>query len=192
MTYNRLYVSNLSAQATASSLQHCFAPYGEVRNVELVAERHGSGAPSAFVTMATTQGAERAERELSGSRLDGRSLAIVGAGISVAYPPDRQRGRNPEPEQGTKVAITQQFRSRIGMVYELSCAAEQLTVRTFYPPADAPADWRVEASAKSSGSVGSASGATRKLAFDALVSTWTAEELDWPRIAEALRNVRAI
>lgn len=193
MSYNRLYVSNLSVDASALELERCFATYGDVRHVELVAERHGGGSSSAFVVMGTTASAERAERGLNGTQQAGRSMMVMSAGRSADYPPDPQRGpRAKVPETQPKVAVTQQFRSRTGMVYEVACGAEQLTFCVLRRPEDSSGDWHIEASAKATEGVSTATGPTRQVAFDTLARSWMTRELDWPGIELVLKSVRAL
>ncbi len=83
---NRLYVGNLSFQASSESLRETFSAAGEVSEVQIVMDRDtGRSRGFAFVTMGTTQGAQKAIAELNGALLDGRSLRVNEA-------EERQRG----------------------------------------------------------------------------------------------------
>lgn len=73
----RLYVGNLSFDATAEDLREIFTPSGRVEDAIIVA-RPGGGRPRGFgfVTMATETDAEEAIRQLDGLMLAGRALKI--------------------------------------------------------------------------------------------------------------------
>jgi cold-inducible RNA-binding protein len=74
---NRLYVGNLSHDATAEELRATFAQFGEVTDVQLVIDRY-SGRPRgfAFITMATAQQAAQAAAKMNGVTIDGRPLRV--------------------------------------------------------------------------------------------------------------------
>ena len=80
MTGARLFVGNLSHDATEESVRAAFAPLGDVRDVHVVIDRY-SGRPRgfAFVTMGSADDAARAIRELNGRLVDGRPLRVNGA-----------------------------------------------------------------------------------------------------------------
>lgn len=73
----KLYVGNLSPDATAESLERLFAGHGEVRSVELITDRD-TGKPKgfAFVAMNDNQGARDARAALNGLEIDGRHLTV--------------------------------------------------------------------------------------------------------------------
>ena len=73
----KLYVGNLSYDATENDLQDLFAQYGPVTEVNLVVDRM-SGRPRgfAFVTMATSEGAQGAIASLNGTQWEGRPLTV--------------------------------------------------------------------------------------------------------------------
>jgi len=73
----KLFVGNLSFNATENQLQDLFAAYGPVTEVDLIMDRF-SGKPRgfAFVTMETKEGAEAAIQGLHGKDLDGRALTV--------------------------------------------------------------------------------------------------------------------
>lgn len=74
---NRLYVGNLSFQATSESVRAAFAHLGEVAEVHLVTDREtGQSRGFAFVTMGTQEQASNAIREMHGALLDGRALKV--------------------------------------------------------------------------------------------------------------------
>jgi RNA recognition motif-containing protein len=74
---HRLFVGNLSFDATTDSLREIFAQAGEVAEVAIITDRD-SGRPRGFgfVTMASAEGAQKAIAELNGATLDGRQLRV--------------------------------------------------------------------------------------------------------------------
>ena len=101
------------------------------------------------------------------------------------------------------IRITQQFRSRDAMVYDLRGAAGRLTLRvTGHGGDDGPPDeWRIEASTSSSPDqvVVTERGATRAEALRAVGRSWNEKLLagnlpsfDWESVAHAMAAVRAI
>jgi RNA recognition motif-containing protein len=74
---NRLYVGNLSFNATSDSVRAAFADLGEVTDVHVVTDREtGRSRGFAFVTMATDQLAQSAIQSMNGALLDGRPLKV--------------------------------------------------------------------------------------------------------------------
>jgi len=74
---NRLYVGNLSFNATAESLRANFAEFGEVTDVHLVADREtGQSRGFGFVTMGSASEAAKAIDQMNGAMVDGRSLKV--------------------------------------------------------------------------------------------------------------------
>ena len=100
------------------------------------------------------------------------------------------------------VRITQQFRERNNMTYELDCSGTPLVVRVFFPAvgADTDASWRIEACAGHplQAVTAGASGLSRAEAFQSIARDWhlampsAASDLDWNGIARVLAAVRAI
>jgi hypothetical protein len=101
------------------------------------------------------------------------------------------------------VRITQQFRARDAMVYDLRGSAGRLTLRiTGRGGADGPpTEWRIEASTSSSPDavVVAEGGATRAEALRAVGRSWNEKRLgnnlpsfDWESVARAMAAVRAI
>jgi RNA recognition motif-containing protein len=73
----RLYVGNLSFNATSDSVREAFTQSGEVTDVHLVTDREtGRSRGFAFVTMGTPQAAATAISSMNGSLLDGRPLRV--------------------------------------------------------------------------------------------------------------------
>jgi RNA recognition motif-containing protein len=80
VTTERLYVGNLSYDATESDLFELFNGVGQVRNAEVVVNNHTQRSKGfAFVTMATVDEARRAVAELHGKEFMGRPLQVNGA-----------------------------------------------------------------------------------------------------------------
>jgi RNA recognition motif-containing protein len=74
---NRLYVGNLSFNATADSVREWFASCGAVTDVHVVTDREsGRSRGFAFVTMGTDAEAQKAIAETNGAMMDGRSLRV--------------------------------------------------------------------------------------------------------------------
>lgn len=73
----KLYVGNLSFDATENDLQDLFSPHGPVAEVNLVQDREtGKARGFAFVTMATEEGAAAAVQALNGKDWKGRALTV--------------------------------------------------------------------------------------------------------------------
>ena len=73
----RLYVGNLSFEATGDDLNEIFSQTGEVAEA-IIVTRPGGGRPRGFgfVTMADEQDAAEAIRQLNGQELGGRPLRV--------------------------------------------------------------------------------------------------------------------
>tara|TARA_Y200000002_G_scaffold340152_1_gene310531 strand:- start:78 stop:335 length:258 start_codon:yes stop_codon:yes gene_type:complete len=73
----RLYVGNLSFEATGDDLNEIFSQTGEVEEA-IIVFRPGGGRPRGFgfVTMADEQDAAEAIRQLDGQELGGRPLRV--------------------------------------------------------------------------------------------------------------------
>lgn len=92
----RIYVGNLSFDATESDLFELFAGVGTVQNVEVVSNRHTQKSKGfAFVQMLTIDEARRAVAELHDKEYLGRKLVVSGAKAADERRGDRQR----QPEQ---------------------------------------------------------------------------------------------
>jgi len=80
VTSPRLYVGNLSFDATESDLFELFNGVGHVQNAEVVSYRHNQRSKGfAFVQMQTTEEAKRAVQELHDKEFLGRRLVVSGA-----------------------------------------------------------------------------------------------------------------
>ena len=76
----RLYVGNLSFDATESDLFDLFNGVGHVHNAEVVSYRHNQRSKGfAFVQMQTIEEAKRAVEELHDKEFLGRKLVVSGA-----------------------------------------------------------------------------------------------------------------
>src|SRR5207247_7686917 len=73
----KLFVGNLSFNATQNQLQDLFAAHGNVIEVDVIMDKF-SGRPRGFgfVTMETKEAAEAAVQALNGKDLDGRALTV--------------------------------------------------------------------------------------------------------------------
>lgn len=81
MTGSKLYVGNISYDATSEDLKGFFAVCGNVVEA-IVIERKGFG----FVTMGSPEEAEKAKTELNGKEFQGRTIKV-----DEARPP-REKG----------------------------------------------------------------------------------------------------
>jgi RNA recognition motif-containing protein len=80
VTSPRLYLGNLSFDATESDLFELFSGVGQVQNVELVANRETHRSKGfGFVQMTTLEEAKRAVDELHDKEYMGRKLVVSGA-----------------------------------------------------------------------------------------------------------------
>jgi RNA recognition motif-containing protein len=80
VTSPRLYVGNLSFDATESDLFELFNGVGHVQNAEVVSYRHNQRSKGfAFVQMQTIEEAQRAVQELHDKEFLGRRLVVSGA-----------------------------------------------------------------------------------------------------------------
>jgi RNA recognition motif-containing protein len=84
---SRLYVGNLSYEASDESLRSAFAQFGEVVDVHVVVDRY-SGRPRgfAFVSMATAEQAALALAQMNGAMFEGRPLKVNEAAGSRPQP----------------------------------------------------------------------------------------------------------
>jgi hypothetical protein len=106
-----------------------------------------------------------------------------------------------EPRKEAAAQITNQFRRRDAMVYDLSCQGTHLTISL--TPAGAgeeASEWRAEAHARQATERPTVfgTGTTRGEALTEVARAWTAKNgawgfpaLDWEAVATALRAVRA-
>jgi RNA recognition motif-containing protein len=87
VTSPRLYVGNLSFEATESDLFELFNGVGHVQNAEVVTYRHNQRSKGfAFVSMQTVDEAKRAVDELHDKEFLGRKLVVSGAKSSEHLP----------------------------------------------------------------------------------------------------------
>jgi RNA recognition motif-containing protein len=87
VTTPRLYVGNLSFEATESDLFELFNGVGKVQNAEVVTYKHNQRSKGfAFVQMLTVEEAQRAVTELHDKEFLGRKLVVSGAKSSDHQP----------------------------------------------------------------------------------------------------------
>src|SRR5215510_4586515 len=86
----KLFVGNLSFNATENQLQDLFAAHGNVIEVDIIMDKF-SGRPRgfAFVTMETKEAASAAVQAINGKDVDGRALTV-----------NEARPREERPRQG--------------------------------------------------------------------------------------------
>jgi RNA recognition motif-containing protein len=93
VTSPKLYVGNLSFDATESDLQELFNGVGQVQNAEIVSNKYTQKSKGfAFVLMLTVEEARRAVTELHDKEFMGRKLVVSGAktGDSAHRPESRE------------------------------------------------------------------------------------------------------
>ena len=80
VTSPKLYVGNLSYDATESDLFELFKGVGSVKNAEIVSNKHNEKSKGfGFVTMNTIDESKRAVVELHDKEFMGRKLVVSGA-----------------------------------------------------------------------------------------------------------------
>jgi cold-inducible RNA-binding protein len=94
----KLFVGNLSFNATQEQIQGLFAAHGNVIEVDVVKDKftnrpRGFG----FVTMETQEAAEAAIQALNGKDLDGRALTV-----NVARPREERPPRSGGGDRGER------------------------------------------------------------------------------------------
>jgi RNA recognition motif-containing protein len=73
----RLYIGNLSFEATEQQLRELFKEAGEITSVDIITDKFtGRGKGFAFVEMATDAGAEEAISKFNGYSLDDRAIVV--------------------------------------------------------------------------------------------------------------------
>ena len=84
----KLFVGNLSFNATQAQLQDMFAAHGTVVEVDVIKDKF-SGRPRgfAFVSMETKEAADAAVQALNGKEIDGRALTVNEARPREDRPP---------------------------------------------------------------------------------------------------------
>ena len=84
----KLYVGNLSFNATAPDLEALFGQAGTVASVNIVTDKFsGQSRGFGFVEMASSEEAQRAIQALNGTDLDGRNLTV-----NEARPQEKRSG----------------------------------------------------------------------------------------------------
>jgi RNA recognition motif-containing protein len=74
---SKLYVGNLSYNATGSDLETLFTPHGTVQSAEVIADRDtGRSKGFGFVQMGSDSEAQAAISALNGQEHDGRALTV--------------------------------------------------------------------------------------------------------------------
>ncbi len=73
----KLFVGNLSFNATREQLQELFGAHGPVTDIDIIKDKF-SGRPRGFgfVTMETKEGADAAVQAINGKEIDGRALTV--------------------------------------------------------------------------------------------------------------------
>ena len=84
----KLFVGNLSFNATQEQIRDLFAAHGTVTDVDIIKDKF-SGRPRGFgfVTMETKEAAEAAIKAINGKDIDGRALTVNEARPREDRPP---------------------------------------------------------------------------------------------------------
>jgi RNA recognition motif-containing protein len=84
----KLFVGNLSFNATQNQLQDLFGAHGTVLDVDIIKDKF-SGRPRGFgfVTMETKEAADAAIQAINGKEIDGRALTVNEARPREERPP---------------------------------------------------------------------------------------------------------
>lgn len=86
----KLYVGNLPNALTEQELHEVFAPFGEIKSVNIIKDKFtGESRGFGFVEMATKEAAEQAIADLQGKEVKGRMLKV-----SEAQPRPERTGGN--------------------------------------------------------------------------------------------------
>jgi RNA recognition motif-containing protein len=105
VTTPRVYVGNLSFDATESDLLELFSGVGGVQNVEIVCNRETHRSKGfGFVQLATVEEAKRAVDELHDKEYMGRKLVVSGAKAAPEQRSERSERRAPEASGETEAA----------------------------------------------------------------------------------------
>lgn len=89
---NKLYVGSLPYKTTEQDLMEIFTQYGTVVSVKIVPDRvTGKSKGFGFVTMSTSDEAQKALEAVNGSDLDGRTLVV-----------NKARPHQPREQHGNK------------------------------------------------------------------------------------------
>lgn len=113
VTTSRIYVGNLSFDASESDLSELFSGVGSVQNVEIVANKYTQKSKGfAFVQMASVDEAKRAVADLHDKDYMGRKLVVSGAKAVEEKRSERSRqpeqAATPEEQPASEPATAQQ------------------------------------------------------------------------------------
>ena len=76
----KVYVANISFNATEQDLKDLFAEYGEIESVKMITDKYtGQSRGFAFVEMESEDGAKKAISALNGATFMGRTLTVAEA-----------------------------------------------------------------------------------------------------------------
>jgi hypothetical protein len=147
---------------------------------------------SAYVTMATAAEAVAAIHRLHSRLFLDRCVMVE---LAPVREDSREKARQQKPP-ATGVSMSQQYRERRGMVYELDCSGQRLTLRLLFQE-EQSSQRRIEASVRELEAA--ATGATLQLALGAVAEEWArlsaergAPEIAWAEVTAVLKTVRAL
>ena len=140
VTTPRLYVGNLSFEASESDLFELFNGVGQVQNAEVVTYKHNQRSKGfAFVQMQTVEEAKRAVAELHDKEFLGRKLVVSGANeraslgrlIARQFAKTGRRGGEPASPGFFIVGPTASGKSAIAAEVARDCGAEIISADAF-------------------------------------------------------------
>jgi RNA recognition motif-containing protein len=101
--YTKLFVGNLSFNTTENDLQDAFAAHGTVTEASLMTDRAtGRSRGFGFVTMGSSEEAQKAVDALNGALVDGRNLTVNEARPKQERGGGGCRGRHDRAGQGRR------------------------------------------------------------------------------------------
>jgi RNA recognition motif-containing protein len=101
--YTKLFVGNLSFNTTENDLQDAFAAHGTVTEASLMTDRAtGRSRGFGFVTMGSSEEAQKAVDALNGALVDGRNLTVNEARPKQERGGGGFRGRHDRAGQGRR------------------------------------------------------------------------------------------
>lgn len=93
----RIYVGNLSPEASETDIKTAFSGFGDIKEVRVIKDRAGRSKGYAFIEMLEMADAENAIESLNGKDLGGRTLKVNLAKTKPNGPRRPRRPSNPKP-----------------------------------------------------------------------------------------------
>lgn len=102
MNQRKIYIGNLSYNATEDSVRDAFNPFGGIDDLILIKDRDtGRLKGFGFITFDSAEAAEKAVSEMDGCQLDGRAIKVsIAQEKKAGGGGDRRGGRGDEGGRG--------------------------------------------------------------------------------------------